>query len=213
MSESSHHPDREIVDGLRKGSHYSLRRLEQRYRDRLFSYALSKLGNEDEAGDIAGDTLLQILRSLEGFSFKSGDNDFRNWVFTICNNKIVDKVRQRGAREQTLTFVSLDMVNEDEQGNHRNPVREEVERQIADSFFKGKEVEDTSDLRQVAQDFMSHLSERDRTILICCLNRDFTQRQIAEILGTTENNVKQRFFQLKKRCVQHIKQSGLADSQ
>ena len=61
------------------------------YHPRVYRYALAKLGRPADAEDVAAETFVRILGTLDRFRWKGGD--FEAWLFRIAANLVVDKVR------------------------------------------------------------------------------------------------------------------------
>ena len=202
----SQNVDREIVQGLREGSQYALTRLERRYRDRLYEYARSQLRDKDTAATVACDTLLQVIKSIDDFKFRSSDDDFRNWVYQICRRKVIDVARQMSREGDQATIVSLDMGDEEGDGYGYNSVRIEVDKQIAEQYYS-EPIDESNELREAATEFIQGLGVDDRIILTSCL-REMPHSEVAEYIGLTPNNVKVRFHRIKKRFVVSLKQRG-----
>ena len=57
-----------------------------------------------EAEDVAGDTWLQVVRGLAGFS--GGEEAFRAWLFTIARHRAADAGRSRARRPAVPLGVS-----------------------------------------------------------------------------------------------------------
>ena len=203
---SSRNPDREIVQGLRESSCYALYRLERRYRDRLYDHALARLMDRDEATSIVSDTLLQIVNSLDSFDFKNSDNDFRNWIFRICNRKIIDAARRRKREPEQATLISLDLEAEDEKGESHNPVQLEVNRQTTEEYYR-ESVENSDTLKKETKQFIQSLNPKDKIILSSCLD-EVPHKEVAEYVEMTPNNVKVRFHRIKERFIQRLHQKG-----
>lgn len=58
----------------------------------MFRFARRMLGNDEDAGDAAQETLVKILRSLEQYD---PNRSFATWVFGIARNTCIDEHRRR----------------------------------------------------------------------------------------------------------------------
>ncbi len=63
------------------------------YLTRVYAYALSRVGNEQDANDITSQT---FLAALEGIGSYRGQSKFSTWLFGIARNKCADFYRGRG---------------------------------------------------------------------------------------------------------------------
>lgn len=97
--------DRALVDGARTGDQASLVALYERYYDRVYRYALSRLGSVADAEDLAQDTFLKMVDKLPSFRWKGPP--FAAWLFRIAHNGVVDMLRRRAVRR---TQVPIDAV-------------------------------------------------------------------------------------------------------
>jgi RNA polymerase sigma-70 factor (ECF subfamily) len=66
----------------------------QKYADYLYSYALARLDNEEEARDLVQETFLAALEKLELFR---GDSSERTWLTAILKYKVIDVYRKRSS--------------------------------------------------------------------------------------------------------------------
>ena len=57
-----------------------------------------------DAEDVAGDTWLQVVKSLPGF--RGGEDAFRAWLFTIARHRAVDASRSRSRRPDVPLAVT-----------------------------------------------------------------------------------------------------------
>jgi len=62
------------------------------YTDYLFSYALFKTGNREEAEDLVQETFLSAFKNREGFQ---GNSTEKTWLTSILKNKIIDYYRKK----------------------------------------------------------------------------------------------------------------------
>jgi RNA polymerase sigma-70 factor (ECF subfamily) len=64
------------------------------YGDLLYAFALKRLNyNKEKAEDIVQDVFLKAWRSKETFNATASE---KNWLMTICKNKLIDLYRKEG---------------------------------------------------------------------------------------------------------------------
>ena len=61
----------------------------------MFRFSVRMLGNEQDARDVAQDTLVKVLRSLDQYD---PTRSFATWVFGIARNTCIDEHRRRRRR-------------------------------------------------------------------------------------------------------------------
>ena len=74
--------------------------LYERYFDRVYAFALTRVGNRAAAEDITADTFRQAFENLSRFQWRGVP--FSAWLFRIAANAAIDYY-QRSSREQALT--------------------------------------------------------------------------------------------------------------
>jgi RNA polymerase sigma factor (sigma-70 family) len=100
--------DNELVQQFINGNHDSLEILIGRHKNRVFSYILLIVKNQELAEDIFQDTFIKVIRSLKrGKYIENGK--FVSWVLRISHNLIIDHFR----KEKLNGTISNDNSNVD----------------------------------------------------------------------------------------------------
>src|SRR5467141_1253188 len=86
--------DREVIEACQRGDHDAFRLLFETYKDRVYSIALRYSGDEAAAMDIAQETFLKLLSSIQTFR---GDSNLETWLYRIVVNRCLDF--QRSSRK------------------------------------------------------------------------------------------------------------------
>jgi RNA polymerase sigma-70 factor (ECF subfamily) len=81
------------------------------YYDRIARFAYVRLGNRADAEDIAGETFLKALKSLD--SYQERGAPMQAWLFTIARNLINDHYR-RAQRKPTVPIGDFDTAGDDD---------------------------------------------------------------------------------------------------
>jgi len=68
-----------------------------KYADYLYSYALSRVNNADEARDLVQDTFLSALKAKDSFK---GEATEKTWLVSILKRKVIDLYRKRAVRKE-----------------------------------------------------------------------------------------------------------------
>lgn len=201
--------DIQLVKDLKAGSQYALRQLESRYGERVYSLALSRLNDRYNAETVYQDTLLQVVRKIDDFEFRTSEEDFKRWLFRIAVNKTKDAVRKHKRDQRSVILLSLDDEATNSKGESYHPIQKEVDAQVYSKYTSCQfEVNDTEDLRhKVVNGFIDKLSTRDRAILECRAN-DISDREIAQIVGIPARHVKVYFSRIKHRMTKFIQGCG-----
>jgi RNA polymerase sigma-70 factor (ECF subfamily) len=79
----------------------AFRELFERYRTRVYRYALLHLGRSDEAEDAVQDVFLVAWKGLPSFRYEH-PGSFPGWLFRVARSVVADELRRRGRRRETL---------------------------------------------------------------------------------------------------------------
>jgi RNA polymerase sigma-70 factor (ECF subfamily) len=94
--------DDELLTAARAGEASALETLLARYQPHLYRFGLRMCGNEQDAGDVAQESLMSMARSLRDFR---GDSSVSTWLYTIARRFCMKKRRRSKfapAREESL---------------------------------------------------------------------------------------------------------------
>ena len=154
--------------------------------------ALRFLRTEDEARDIYQECFLKAYRSLGQFR---GDASFRTWLLRIATTLCLDHLRRRAGRPDA------ESLHQDAGGNAAalDPADEHPDRD-PDRVLQRREIR-----RRIAT-ALAGLGARERVVFELRHYEGMRLRAIADLLGTTEETVKNCLF----RAHQHMR-SALGD--
>lgn len=132
-------------------------------KDKLYRYALYKLGNPDDAEDAVSDAVLKAWKSID----KLRDAEaFEGWLFAIlkftCTDKIKSYIRDRERSE---------MVKANEM--------------ISSSF-------EPASLSSELSEALALLSEEDKEIVLLSVIGGFTGKEISEMTGLSAGTVRSK---------------------
>jgi RNA polymerase sigma-70 factor (ECF subfamily) len=85
--------DNELVQRYVNGDHHSIEILINRHKNRVYSYILLIVKNQDLAEDIFQDTFIKVIRSLK-YGRYTENGKFISWVLRISHNLIIDHFRK-----------------------------------------------------------------------------------------------------------------------
>lgn len=100
--------DNELVRNFVNGDYHSIEVLIQRHKNRVYSYILLIVKNQDLAQDIFQDTFIKVIRSLKHGKYVE-NGKFISWVLRISHNLIIDHFR----REKLNATISNDSCEND----------------------------------------------------------------------------------------------------
>lgn len=170
-------PDEEAhwIRAAQAGDRSAFARLVERYWDRLYRWLYHLTRDRHTAEDLAQETFLKALAGLG--SFRPGSN-FRAWVFKIGHNNFVNHKR---ADRRT-----------------RHPLPEDVA--AAEVGGPVDAAQDREALELVAK-AVSELPADFRAALLLRVEEGLSFREVAKVLGTTEETARWRVFKARQKLI------------
>jgi len=101
--------DNELVQRFIEGDQNSLEILINRHQNRIFSYILLIVKNQELAEDVFQETFIKVIRSLKRGKYVE-NGKFISWVLRIAHNLIIDhfrKVKLQGTVSNDSTEVDI----------------------------------------------------------------------------------------------------------
>ena len=150
---------------------------EMTYRNKLY-IAMKYMKNEDEAMDVLHDS---YVKAFERISSLQDANSFPGWFSTIVANTARNTLRDR----HTVNFS--DMQREDQDG-------EAFEYSIADENMTAQPEMacTTKETQEMVQELIGSLSDEQRMCVLMFHIEGYSIKDIATVLGCSENTVKSR---------------------
>lgn len=172
--------DTELLVAARQGDTAALEALLVRYQPHLYRFGLRMCGNEDDAGDVAQESLISMARSLRDFR---GDASVSSWLYTIARSFCIKK-RRRGkfapAREESLDARGID-----------------VARRLADPAPSPEQTATNRELQQALTRAIDRLDPAQREVLVLRDVEGLSAPEVAKVLGTSVDAVKSRLHRAR----------------
>lgn len=163
-----------LILDAQAGDREAFASLVERYWDRLYRWLFHLTRDGHNAEDLAQETFLKAFAALE--SFRAGSN-FRAWLFRIAHNNFVNLRRAAKHNRQPMP--------RDWAGDDAGPEDEALSREA---------------LKTLA-DAVSKLPVEFRAALMLRAEADLSFKEIAEILGTTEETARWRVFKARQKLM------------
>lgn len=157
------------------GDRQAFGRLVQAYWDRLYRWLFHLTRDRHRAEDLTQETFLKALAAVG--SFRPGTN-FRAWLFRIGHNNFVNL--KRGERRAAHPLA-------DDHPGRPGPTAEAT-------------ASDRETVRRV-QEAVAQLSPDFRAALVLRAEEGLSFKDVADILGTTEETARWRVFKARQRLV------------
>lgn len=170
MTQLGMRTDEELVALYASGNNSAFDVLLARYKDKLYSYILYLVHNNDVADDLFQDTFVRAIMTIrQGKYTESGR--FYSWLTRIAHNLIIDLFRQ----EKNENAISNDEVETDLFNNAR----------FSDQSIEQQMIDDQTlcDLTRL----MEHLPEAQREMVHLRYYKNLSFKEIAEMQGVSIN--------------------------
>ena len=162
--------DEELVERARAGDDSALDILVRHHHAAVYRVALSILGDEGSAQDVAQDAFIKGFRAIAGFR---GEASFRTWILTIAANEARGVIRRIGRRKET----SIDMV-----GPMHSEAKGPDERVVIASEAAR------------ARMMMERLPEKQRLAIAFRVDEGMSFREVGEMIGSSESAARVNYF-------------------
>ena len=180
--------DRALVERAQGGDRLAFEELVHRFDRDVLRLALNLTRRPEDARDVYQEAFLKAYKNLHRFRFECS---FYTWLYRIVTNVCLDHLRRRNSRpeDQAPEVADADDSPRDFFEQQRSPAPStDPERSLI-----GKEI----GTRISAA--MGHLSPRERVIFEMKHHQGLKLRAIGELLGTTEETVKNSLFRATRK--------------
>ena len=77
---------------IKDGNKNDFSQLVKKYKDRIYSFILRTVLNEEDAVELTQETFINAYNGLSTFR---EEHSFKNWLFTIASHKTIDFLRKK----------------------------------------------------------------------------------------------------------------------
>ena len=182
-----------FVARLKAGDEAAYEELVRTRGGHLLAVARRMLRDEEAARDAVQDAFLSAFRSIQRFD---GHAQLSTWLHRIVVNAVLMRIRSRQRRPEQSIEPMLPRFADD--GHHEEPVVS-----WAESGGDALEVEQT---RALVRAGIDELPDRHRIVLVMRDIDGLSTREVADLLGASENAVKLRLHRARQALAVIIKQ-------
>jgi len=189
--------DTTLVEQVKKGDVRAFEMLHRRYYGRIYRFAFLRLGNAEEAADVASHVFCKALQSIHSFQFRRTASLYP-WLHQIASNRVVDVTRDRPAGG----MLSLDA-----------QAAEDV-----DSFLdylpadgpSPQELVERQEVQAVVREAIGRLPADQARAVVMRFVGDLSIREIAQSLDRSEGAVKSLLHRALQGLRHHLKSTVAA---
>ena len=176
--------EREIISLILHGDRNKFRILVDRYQPMVFRTCMGFLHNKDDADDLTQEIFIQAFKSLQGFK---GAASFSTWIYRIAVNASLNKVRKSSGNPILQRLDTLFGAGK--------------EKEISFPAYDAENPESIlirQEHKEWVKNALDSLPENQRTAIVLSKYDDLSQKEIAEIMNTTEGAIEALIQRAKK---------------
>lgn len=182
--------DEDLVAKAKEGDQQAIADLYQRSYNNVYYTVKSMIRDGDTIQDLVQDTFVQAFQSLDTLKEPSR---FQAWVRTIAHNRTVNYINKK------KPILFSEMTSPD--GEEEEPVFVDE-----DLDHMPEEVIDQQETARLIQEILDSLSEEQRIAVGMYYYEQYSVREIAGIMGVSENTVKSRLNYGRKKIEVRVRE-------
>lgn len=183
--------DDKLIEATMRGSRPAFQQLVERYQHFVFTIAHKILRSREEAEEVAQDVFVKVYKTLGSYERKS---KFSTWLYTVTYRTAIDT-----ARKKQLATTSVD------DNDHFL--------QMEDSEDSPLETIQQGDLKSQLQLAINRLRPDDAVLITLFYLNEKPIKEISEITGLTETNIKTKLHRSRELLREHLKTQLKAEIQ
>ena len=178
--------DKEIIALFNSRDERAVAELQSKYGDYVKTVSYRILGDSRDADECANDAYLAVWNSIPPDS----PDDLGAYVFRICRNLSVDRLRQNTSKKRSADIVSIS-----------NELDECVGESAEDAYIKGE-------LKTAINTFLKTLKKRERDIFLLRYYFSYSGKEIAGRFGMDEDYVRVVLSRTRKKLKEFLHREG-----
>ncbi len=165
--------------------------LYHQHKNLVYNLALHYTQNKEDAEEIAQEVFLSIHKNLASFEGKSS---VETWIYRITVNKSIDFLNAKNRQKRNFFFKAIRYDNPDnniETGHFDHPGVQLEQKESVQTIFSA----------------INQLAEKQKTVIILLKIENRTQKEVAEIMNTTEKAVESLYQRAKTKLKKLLDQA------
>jgi len=178
-----------LIREAQAGQRTAFEELVRRYDREVLRLALNLLHRPEDARDVYQESFLKVYKNLHRFRFECS---FYTWIYRIVTNVCLDHLRRRNSRPEVQAPETA-LEGDATPGDFFDRQREDHVAADPERRLMGQEIG-----REIAA-ALELLSPRERMVFELKHYQGLKLRAIGEVLGTTEETVKNSLFRATRK--------------
>ncbi len=173
-----HDPDVRLMLDVRDDDAAAFEELMLRYQQRVINLLYHLTRSRDQVEDLAQDVFLRVYRARK--SYVPGSK-FSTWLFTIVNNVASNAIRSMARRRE------VNVQGQDSGSAAVSPI--EAMAQAASGLMPTRQL-DKAEMKEIIQQAMGLLNERQRMAVLLCKFEEMSYADIAQAMSLSPKAIK-----------------------
>ena len=169
--------DQYLIDKTLEGDTAAFGELVDRYQNFVYTIAIRILKVSEEAEEVAQDSFIKAYDSLGTFR---GDSKFTTWLYRIVYHKSLDRLKMN-------------------KRHSAYEINEEITDDSLDHIENGLEYLLSNERTALIRKCIAELPEDEAAIITFYYFEEQSVREIAEVTGLTEDNIKIKLYRSRKK--------------
>ncbi|MDE3144374.1 MAG: RNA polymerase sigma factor [Bacteroidota bacterium] len=169
--------DQEYIHKVLSGDMNAFAVLVDRYKNMVFRLCLKMINNREDAEELTQDSFIKVYRSLKQFK---GESRFSTWLYKIVYYTCLDRLKKLKRERQMVTINTFSV------------------EQIAALQTDFEQLEEKK-RKELVQECLQLLPEEDSFLLTLYYLEEQSVKEIAQIIGATESNIKVKLFRSRNK--------------
>lgn len=157
--------------------------LVQKYQKMVYTLALKILGNNEDAEDAAQEIFVKCYRALNRYN---GQAAFPTWLYKITYNHAIDLLKSKKKKWHTTEWNS------------------DIEPDLIPHHSMDEKI-DLKEIQLLLKKAIHRLSPDEQVIVTLYYYEGLALKEIAEIIGISENNVKIKLYRIRTKLLEILK--------
>ena len=178
-----------LIDKVKGGDDSLFKILVDKYSPKILSIVMGVVRNRGDAEEVVQDVFVKAFFSLKKFR---GESSFSTWLYRIAYNMSISKVRKKSR-----------YVNIADMGNFA------AAEDISGIDSSEENIRNREDKFKILDIIINELDPTDRFLLLSFYIHQKSIRELSEITGMSESNVKVKLHRIKKRLTALISDKNM----
>jgi len=173
------------MEALMADEVFDFEQLHTRYRPKIHRY-LCRLAGENEAEDLCQEVFVKVERNLTSFR---NEAQLSTWLYRIATNSFYDRLRSPSFKQKSKEYpIEIDDNTLEKRDFTTQQQKPGIDQQVI-----------RDEMNACIRGYIDQLPENYRTVLLLSEEEGFKNREIAEILQVSLDNVKIRLHRAKAK--------------